>query len=199
MLHEHIVSHKYITCAWRLICTQYTSKKKKVALTAHANKTDIDDCLGAGMDRYMSKPLNLADMKVCACIHMYIISQIHKIFLYNISYIRKYVTLHLIYTKYHIHQNTICTYFHKILSYCVSEMLCIYEFYVHLRIKYTYALTSQFSTCPIMLAKLRGRGMMSHICTIPTWWDVYCVYMRYGVATISRLLKMTGIICKRAL
>jgi len=34
-----------------------------VALTAHANQTDVQDCLAAGMDRYMSKPINMKDMK----------------------------------------------------------------------------------------------------------------------------------------
>lgn len=34
-----------------------------VALTAHTNKTAIDDCLSAGMDRYMSKPFNMPHIK----------------------------------------------------------------------------------------------------------------------------------------
>jgi len=33
------------------------------ALTAHANKSDVEACIKSGMDKYMSKPLNLEDFR----------------------------------------------------------------------------------------------------------------------------------------
>ena len=33
------------------------------ALTAHANQSDIDACMKCGMDRYLSKPINLHDIR----------------------------------------------------------------------------------------------------------------------------------------
>ena len=33
------------------------------ALTAHANQRDVDECFYAGMDRYLSKPLNMQDIR----------------------------------------------------------------------------------------------------------------------------------------
>lgn len=33
------------------------------ALTAHANKSDVDHCMESGMDKYMSKPVNLEDFR----------------------------------------------------------------------------------------------------------------------------------------
>lgn len=33
------------------------------ALTAHANQSDVDECIKCGMDRYLSKPVNLQDLR----------------------------------------------------------------------------------------------------------------------------------------
>jgi signal transduction histidine kinase/ActR/RegA family two-component response regulator len=40
-----------------------TQRQFICALTAHANKSDVQHCLDSGMDKYMSKPLNLEDFR----------------------------------------------------------------------------------------------------------------------------------------
>ena len=43
--------------------TNATKKHFISALTAHANKADVEHCIQVGMDKYMSKPLNLEDFR----------------------------------------------------------------------------------------------------------------------------------------
>ena len=103
-------------------------------------------------------------------------------------YTHKYMHIYMVFTRIHVDMLHTCTCRHENISTCM--------YVLH---KYHHMATNPYVCIRIHLAHLypRIRIYMLHTC-------IYMLYMhtcmhfihRYGVATMSRLLKITGLFCR---